>query len=267
MKILEQFLCGKKGNPELCEDTLIIVPQLVVVVDGVTAKGKKTWNGMSSGRYAGKCLEKALRKENLYQMDGIELFTYLDGCLNREEGNAPLAIKDYPRASVIVYNDYFKEIWAYGDCQCLINGVRHLHTKRVDTLTSSVRSFYLEYAISQGAEEKSFYSEDPGRKAIAPLLEMQFAFENKMGSWGYPVLNGQGICPEMMVSYKLQPGDELVLASDGYPRLMETLEKSERALEEELKKDPLCYRSNPSTKGIMEGALSFDDRCYCRIQV
>lgn len=267
MEIIERFICGKKGSTELCEDALIITPQLVAVIDGVTAKGGLSWNGMSSGRYASKNLEKALYADNIWKMDSVQMFTYLDACLHHMWGEAKISDQEIPRASAIIYNNKFRQIWAYGDCQCMINGVLHSHSKKIDELTSNLRSFFLEYKLLQGTSESSFYEDDPGRKAIEPLLNMQFAFENRIGPWGYPVLNGKGICPEMIVTYTIQPGDEVILASDGYPCLMNTLTKSESGLKEILKKDPLCYRLYLSTKGMMKDAVSFDDRCYCRIRV
>ena len=267
MRILEHFSCGKRNDPDLCEDALMIGPQLAAVVDGATSKGGRLLHGMSSGRYASQCLARALQAESIWEMDHRQLFSFLDHCLCASWTAHDLLEKELPRASVILYNDYFHQIWGYGDCQCMINGVLHTHTKPVDILLADLRSFVLEYHLLHGTDENSFLSEDPGRKAIEPLLNMQFSFENRPGPWGYPVLNGRGICPEMIVTYTVHPGDEIVLASDGYPHLMETLEKSERALNQALKTDPLCYRDNRSTKGLSGGAVSFDDRCYCRILV
>lgn len=267
MKILEHSLCGKWNDPAVCEDELIVRPQLVAVVDGATSKSGRLFHGMSSGQYASQCLARRLRADDIPEKDGTQIFSCLDQCLRASWPTPAPSEHELPRASAIVYNDYFKQIWVYGDCQCMINGVAHSHTKPVDTLLADLRSFYLEYHLLHGADENSLFREDPGREAIVPLLNMQFSFENQPGPWGYPVLNGNGICPEMIVTYTVHPGDEIVLASDGYPHLMETLEKSEQALRQALHTDPHCYRSNRSTKGLMTGAISFDDRCYCRILV
>ena len=72
---------------------------------------------------------------------------------------------------------------------------------------------------------------------------MQMTFENRTGPFGYPVLNGQGIEPALIKVYPVKPGDEVVLASDGYPVLKETLADSEKALQEILAEDPLCFRA------------------------
>ena len=61
-------------------------------------------------------------------------------------------------------------------------------------------------------------------------------------------------------------GQDIVLASDGYPFLKNTLEKSEKALSEQLHNDPLCIRYFKATKGLMNGNKSFDDRAYIRFK-
>ena len=65
----------------------------------------------------------------------------------------------------------------------------------------------------------------------------------------------------------MKAGDEIVLASDGYPYLKESLEESERLLKAELTNNPLCDREYRSTKGKAEDNISFDDRTYIRFKV
>lgn len=45
MEIIEHFLCGKENNPHTCEDGLILGEHIIGVIDGVTAKGKRLWDG------------------------------------------------------------------------------------------------------------------------------------------------------------------------------------------------------------------------------
>ena len=66
--------------------------------------------------------------------------------------------------------------------------------------------------------------------------------------------------------FALNENSEVVLASDGYPFLKETLKESEEELLKVLKEDPLCCTLNPSTKGIVKGNRSFDDRTYLRFK-
>lgn len=53
--------------------------------------------------------------------------------------------------------------------------------------------------------------------------------------------------------------------SDGYPYLKTSLEETEQTLQEILRDDPLFFRKYKSTKGITEGAVSYDDRSYVKL--
>ena len=96
---------------------------------------------------------------------------------------------------------------------------------------------------------------------------MQFAFENKLGCFGYPVLNGMGIEESMIKCYSVTEGDTVILASDGYPVLRKTLKECENELDYIRQNDPMCFRLFRSTKGIKQGNASFDDRAFCKFIV
>ncbi len=68
------------------------------------------------------------------------------------------------------------------------------------------------------------------------------------------------------VMLKTQPDAEIVLASDGYPKLKSTLKESEEELAKIIEIDPLCYKTYFSTKGLKKGNFSFDDRTYIRFK-
>ena len=173
----------------------------------------------------------------------------------------------YPRASIIIYNDIRKEIISYGDCQCCINGEVHSHIKKIDELNAALRAYYLEYHLLQGMPFEELAENDLGRAAIQENLLMQFAFENKAGEFRYAVLNGMGIEPSLIKTYKVNAGDEVILASDGYPVLCGGLRECEDTLQALLQEDPMCFRKYRSTKGLKAGNVSFDDRAFCRICV
>ena len=71
----------------------------------------------------------------------------------------------------------------------------------------------------------------------------------------------------MIVRYQAKEQDEIILSSDGYPFLKDTLAESEEQLSNILHNDPMCFRLFKTTRGVIEGNLSFDDRCYCRFRV
>ncbi len=68
-----------------------------------------------------------------------------------------------------------------------------------------------------------------------------------------------------MTVYQVHAGDEIILASDRYPMLQETLQSSEQILPWILAKDVLIIgRPYSSTKGLVPGNVSYDDRTYIR---
>lgn len=266
MKIIESFLCGKENNPETCEDGLIIGPHLVAIIDGVTSKGSHLWHGKSSGRYARDLLINYLQRDVELQT-AVQLLENLDRILHESIKAATLPSVEYPRAAIILYNDVYREIWSYGDCQCRINEAVYTHTKAIDELNADLRALYLEYYLTQGMSIEELQKNDLGRKAIQQNLIMQFSFENKPGQLGYPILNGQGIEKSMIKRYPVSEGDVIVLASDGYPVLKESLVECEIELDKIRESDPMCFRMYHATKGIKRENVSFDDRAFCKFEV
>lgn len=266
MQIIESFLCGKENNPKTCEDGIYISEHFVAVIDGVTAKGQRLWNGHKSGYYAKEILLNYLKQDDIAKQSPLELVNNLDKILCEAvlASGVSLEPEEYPRASIIIYNDYYKEIWNYGDCQCSINGRVHRHSKKIDEINAVLRAGYLEAALEKGAAIEELLVNDCGRLMIQENLLKQFAYENKKSEYGYPVLNGMGIEPDFLQIYKVDEGDEVILASDGYPELGKNLKESEDKLQKIIKEDPLCFRQYRSTKGIKNGNVSFDDRAFCR---
>ncbi len=59
----------------------------------------------------------------------------------------------------------------------------------------------------------------------------------------------------------------IILASDGYPLLKNSLEASEQALHHILENDPLLFRLYKATKGVQDGHVSYDDRAYIKLRL
>ena len=167
MKIIEHFICGKYNKPDICEDGIVIGNNLIAVIDGVTCKGKRLWENMSSGCFAKMILQKYLRKD-IANQNAEELLENLDIILNTKlrEQKDDVKIEDYPRASIIIYNNIYKEIWSYGDCQCSINGKVYDHTKKIDILNSELRAFFIEFELLKGKTVEDIRLNDIGREKI-----------------------------------------------------------------------------------------------------
>ena len=264
MQLKQVFLQGKKSEAA-CEDGYVFCEHYAAVVDGVTSKSEKLFSGKTPGRIGMEVLcreiphlEAHLTVEQAVRKLPLALRAERDRMAQEHE----VTLLEYPRACAAIYSRARREIWLIGDCQCSINGNVYTNTKKIDDVMMHLRSFVLECERLSGKTEKDLEANDPGRRAILPFLKKQLLFENKDGLFGYPVLNGEEIKQEKLVVLPV-PADSLVtLATDGYPVLHDSLEKSEAALAALLAGDPLCYRENLQTKGIQEGNSCFDDRCY-----
>ncbi len=267
MKTIESFIQGKRIDQSNCEDGLYIGDNLVVVIDGVTTKGNRLVNGLTSGVFAKNTIVQFLNEnDNLYKLSAIDFLFSLHTALSEAviKLNESVAYEYYPRANVIVYNGYYQEVWSYGDCQGIVDGRVLDFSKEIDYINSTFRALHIENALLNGMTIEDIQENDIGRKAIEHALIMQYDFENKDCPFGYPVLNGLSFNEKMIKSIQVPVGTEVILASDGYPNLKPTLEESEKSLEEVIKTDPLCFRQYKSTKGISKGNISYDDRTYWR---
>ena len=106
--------------------------------------------------------------------------------------------------------------------------------------------------------------DDPARDLIMPYLRLQSRFANRRGTYGYFVFDGFTDPTYPIRTVPIAPGDEVVLASDGYPLLRPTLAESERELARLRQDDPSLIHEYRSTKGFVAGQESFDDRTYLR---
>lgn len=273
--IKEQSIIPKHMGSNLCEDGLFVNENFIAVIDGVTSKGTLTWPenpGISSGSMTSGCYAKEVLLNALSAMpsgiDGAAAMDYLNEALARACRTRRSILEEKPeerlQAVLILYSIRRREVWAFGDCQCLIGGIHHQQVKTIDNLLSQVRSLYIQAELLSGRTEASLSDHDTGREYIIPLLRRQLLFANEDSAYGYDVLNGFPIHSNRVIILPVPPHSQLVLASDGYPVLKETLAESEAVLRELIQKDPLCYRENKGTKGLVKGNDSFDDRTYIR---
>lgn len=271
--IVESYLKGKINN-DLCEDGYVVTKDFAAIVDGATSSNELYINGETTGKFI---------KDQI-----IDIITTIDSQSNAEEcirfinqslmnkyqeyGILETIKKDeskIPSASAVIYSKEKHEIWFYGDCQAFVNNQMIKNEKLVDKLTSYVRKWVIETHLSSGYSEDLLRKYDKGREAILPLLNTQHLFHGDDSSeFGYSNINGFYFNFKHAKIIKLQKEDrEIILSSDGYPLLFNNLENTEDYLEECLKEDPLCYKKITSTKGVQEGQISFDDRCYLKIKL
>jgi len=272
VKIIESFIKGKKNNKELCEDGLVITENYISIIDGVTSKGNTLWQNMTSGVYVKKLLINAINNmsPNLKAEDSI---LYLNTLIKEEyeKSNMYEYVKEHPeerlQANLIVFNISKNEIWMWGDCQALINKKLYHKEKKIDKILSEARSLLVDLELKNGKTVEDIIKNDTGRKYILPLLKQSIVYNNTIGEYGYNVLDGFEIMPKSVIKIKVKENDEIVLASDGYPVLKNSLKESEEKLLEILEKDPLLINIYKSTKGLQQGNISYDDRTYIKFVV
>ena len=172
--------------------------------------------------------------------------------------------EERPQAVLVVYSRMRREVWCFGDCQCMIGGRLYRKTTVMDELTAGVRSAYNQLELAAGKTLKELAEHDTGREYIMPLLVGECRFANGDGEYSYDVLDGFPIHEEHTRVYPVRPGEEVVLASDGYPELFGSLAESEAVIREVKETDPMCMFRFKGPKGIAPGFHSFDDRTYLR---
>ena len=275
MTIYEQFIRGKHDAAS-CEDGIVVNDHFVAVIDGSTSKGDKRVNpSMRNGRYAMELITAFVRE----MPADIRLDTFCAkvtarvhqayvaaGVTDEADSQGPVPPRDRLCASAIVYSSHWKEIWMIGDCQCIAGGKLFTNGKPSEAAIAEKRAerFEEEAARHEDMIVNGHLVHDYARDAILPELVRSMEGENKR----YAVIDGYPVYRDGVKVIKLDDlaknEGEVVLASDGYPWLCATLEKSERKLRKQLSTDPFNILSFKATKGLMQGNVSFDDRAYIR---
>lgn len=262
MEVKEVFLQGKYKNGTGCEDGYLINDDFVVVVDGATSQEKHLWDGKASGEYAKDLI--------LETMQGMKADTKCDRCFEMLHDALKVQFakdKDIPiseelRASLLIYSRYYREIWCLGDCNYMVNGRLYENGKKVDAVIAEIRSMVIRSLLAEGRTEEELLEKDISRRWIMPLIERQYYLENMECDFGYPELNSTSLNCSMIKRLGVKKGDQIVLATDGYPELKATLAESEQEVKRVMQEDPLCYKIYRTTKGAQESMVNYDDRCY-----
>lgn len=277
MHIIEQFCQGKRDDQSLNEDGLIITDEFAAVVDGVTSKSVRHLWHPSAGVVAKDLLLNEIGQlapdMTLHQTQAAldsRLHAQYEHCTSADAVVFTSEPWERLQANAVVYSAYQHEAWLFGDCQIMVNGVQIPTVKRVDVLLSDLRAF-VSQALALGHESESIESaatvpssSDPTRDMIMPFLRLQSRFANQRGEYGYFVFDGFTDLTYPIRTVSINPGDDVVLASDGYPLLRPTLAESEQELNRLRTTDPQLTHEYRTTKGFSPDLASFDDRTYLR---
>lgn len=267
IEVIEQFIRSKYDDPDLCEDGIFNSENFVAVIDGVTSKGVIKWNNRSNGYHAKEILLSGLSKLRGTET-ATEVFAFLNTTLYKEYGKEADYFFRYPeerlQATLVIYSVHHRQIWCFGDCQGMINGMPFTNEMKIDTLVAELRSVYLRLMLLEGKTVEELLDCDSSQDIIFPLLKKQFLLSNSDLDYGYSVLDG--FCNDFnkLIVHNVLEHSEVVLATDGYPIIKPTLQLSELELECVKQNDPLCIDQYKSTRGFTNGKKSLDDRAYIK---
>lgn len=266
--VQESFTLSKKGDQNSNEDAVYADDRFIAVIDGATAKTAPPEKAtMSSGRFAAQtiCDLLAVMPD---ETDTVKMLTWLNNNLKQAIAGSVFAESfEGPLASLILYDSRTKTVISYGDCQARLRGDVYKQEKTSDILLAKKRADILQAALDKGVPAAKLLQHDIGRAEIQDdILAYSSQYANKQGD-GFPVLGRGEIVEDYIIEYPVDSGETIILASDGYPVLADTLAQSEANLDNIIKKDPLLIHQYQSTKGVRPENVSYDDRTYIRFTV
>lgn len=284
--IVESFSLSKNGDLTGGGDRLILGCRFRGVVDAATEKFGRTWviagQEMSGERAMATVLGQYLTQSAEPLLDilkavqrALQEAAVASGIDLSQPGASPLA-------SLVVFDAYTRSLYNLGDCaygMVSTEGFHPVYNERlVDRLAAHQRAKVLAEHLGR---ECGIVAGDPGRAAILESLKegtflananpLQFSPHDTLygvpkSDLVYPVFDATS--PPTLSLLSIPKGTtDLVLSSDGYPRIFPTLHESEAYLESSLAVDPLRIKEHPSTKGLAAGAISYDDRTYVRLSI
>lgn len=258
--LVEAFIQGK--SPALpCEDALVITERHIAVIDGMSSP-LKTKGQTPSGRVFAQAAALAIRdlRADITAGQAVKEITQrLQGIHAGHDG--PIG------AVAAIYSVQHREVWRVGDVHVAIGEDIHPATKDVDTALEYYRAAVNAASFAAGMPLEDVIATDPGLRGAAHLLHIQPALANRVGAFGYGVLNGARV-PEQFIDILPVPQGtpQLVLASDGCLGPLPSLAEAEEKLIEAMITDPAGIGVlRQMAKCTKPGNNAPDDRAYIRL--
>lgn len=265
---------GKYGPDGPNDDILHVSDHYVAVIDGATSKAVEVdWGKKSSARIAAEIIDDTLTNLSPAATvnQAIDKMTQKIHQVYIDKGVVD-QVKQFPwerlSASFSAYSFHHHEIWSVGDAPIRIDNYQPELRKPHDQAAADARAARIQYLLLNGATVDELLKNDRSRAYILPMLRGHQNYQNDLNDHplAHAVIDGFEVPDWGKKTFTLGDDiDEIILASDGYPRIKSSLEESERYLKRVIEQDPLMYRLHPSTKGKMNGQVSFDDRAYVRL--
>lgn len=266
------YIMGKDGTTDSCGDAYVWGENYIAVIDGATPKGNILWEGQKGDVFVSHLLSDAIEKMDA-NLSGVEAMIYLNNIVKKQYDKfgidfISLNPEERLQCSVLIYSATKNEIWSFGDCLLKINENEFYNIKEGDKLFAALRAFCIQVEKDRlGTSIDGYELSKYGRECILSYLKQYVTLANRNVPFGYDVIDGGNINAEHVKIYGVQKNDNIVMATDGYPRLFDSIEETEEYLRKVLEQDPMCINILQRTKGVAEGNDSFDDRTYISFKV
>ena len=159
------------------------------------------------------------------------------------------------------------EIWRVGDCKFRNNGWSEPAHFLAEELSAKARAMMIEARLADGYSVEEIMAQPDYDTLIAAQLADQSRLLNRADHrLSIGAINGAPVPMDLQNTYDVQAG-KLVITSDGYPEVADTLAETEAGLKALLTEDPLCIGANLQCKGMGKDRLSFDDRSYLSLEI
>ena len=262
----------KDGKADLCGDTYVWGDHYIAVIDGATPKGEMLWDGQRGDVYVSHLVADAIVAMDP-EYTAQQAVEYINKAVHEAYGAHDVDFDNLLPAerlqcSLLIYSVHRHEVWSFGDCMLRINQREFRFQKEGDDLFAALRAFCIQIQRDRlGPDANEQELSEYGREQILPFLKEYISLANRNVPFGYDVIDGGKIHAEHVKIYGVQKDDCVVMASDGYPKLFDTLEDTEEYLRQALQEDPYCVGILRGTKGIAPGNISYDDRTYVSFRV
>ncbi|GLY02933.1 hypothetical protein [Actinoplanes sp. NBRC 101535] len=201
MDIVEQFVLGKHGDPQACEDAIVVTAEHAAVIDGATDVSGRRYGSATGGWWAMAACRDAVRRlppdvdpHTAVAAMTAELAARVD---------TELIAAERPSAAVTVYSRTRREIWQIGDIGFAYRGLPTpvgRPRKLVDQVATSFRAAVLAAEAAGTISMDQVLEVDPGRLAARALTGRLGALRNIIGPYGYAAIDGRQAAPIALIT-------------------------------------------------------------------
>jgi hypothetical protein len=265
----EQFVLGKSGTEEKCEDLLVCSSRFVGLIDSYSgfAPSVNSLSQATVGRLIGievlEAFKAATKNDDIYEVvsDATRRVKALKISLDADS-------RHMGGCFFCVFDLQTNQIFRVGDCWFMTDSDVNKPTLAVEEPLTEIRVAYLQARLLSGESIADLMEGQPERAILTEYLKVKDYYSNSWGSdRGYGVINGDDVPVGFVETFDVPEFTQRVcIGTDGYPEPGQTLEILESRLARIVASDPLCINQYRGPKGLLPGNLSFDDRAFISLQ-